>query len=522
MKLEHLKIVRIVVSLLFFLLTGILFLDIGRWIPPDTMSMLVAFQFVPAVTKTVVGIGLWTVGAACILVLTLVFGRVYCSSICPLGTLQDFIIRFRRIRDRRVRRRRKWFEYRRPHYRLHYTLLAVTVLLALLGSMTLLNLTEPFSNFGRIVQALARPILLAVNNVVAYSLSALGSYSVVHIPLKGFGVAMVAAPLLFVLLLFYLSYTHGRLFCNTLCPAGAVLGLVSRFALFKIVIDKNTCEDCGLCEKVCKAYCVDAEKKTVDFAACVSCFNCIESCPTVGVTYSGWNWPWEKRSASPPDSSRRAVLKTLVGPGVLLAGLPKDSATVKSDEPRQLHPVTPPGSRGIEHFSGLCTACHLCISTCPTQVLVPSLFEYGMGGLFQPKLDYWVSYCNYDCTICGEICPSGAILPLPLPEKKLVQLGKAVFVKEDCIVITKKTECGACSEHCPTKAVKMVPYEGKLTLPELKNEICVGCGACEHSCPTKPKKAIYVEAHIAHQQAKPPELKKPDTIEQGEIQEFPF
>jgi ferredoxin len=170
----------------------------------------------------------------------------------------------------------------------------------------------------------------------------------------------------------------------------------------------------------------------------------------------------------------------------------------------------------------MCTACHLCISACPTQVLVPSLFEYGIGGLFQPKLDYWVSYCNYDCKICSDVCPSGAILPLSLEDKKLVQLGKAVFVKDDCIVITKKTECGACSEHCPTKAVAMVPYEQKLMLPELKNEICIGCGACEHSCPTKPRKAIYVEAHEVHQRAKPPEKKKLEVKEQEQLQEFPF
>jgi ferredoxin len=148
------------------------------------------------------------------------------------------------------------------------------------------------------------------------------------------------------------------------------------------------------------------------------------------------------------------------------------------------------------------------------------LFDYGLGGVFQPKMDYWVSYCNYDCTLCGSVCPSGAILPLPPEEKKLVQMGKAKFVKDDCIVITKKTDCGACSEHCPTKAVHMVPYE-KLMLPETKEEVCIGCGACERTCPTKPRKAIYVEANVVHQRAEKPQVKK---LEQEPLNttDFPF
>jgi len=153
--------------------------------------------------------------------------------------------------------------------------------------------------------------------------------------------------------------------------------------------------------------------------------------------------------------------------------------------------------------------------------MVPSLFDYGVSGLFQPKLDYHVGSCNYDCTTCSQVCPSGAILPIAVEEKKLVQMGKAKFVKEDCIVITKKADCGACSEHCPTKAVKMVPYE-KLMLPEVTEEICIGCGSCEHPCPTTPRKAIYVESNIVHLKAKlPPKVEKPEQ-EQKALEEFPF
>jgi ferredoxin len=135
-------------------------------------------------------------------------------------------------------------------------------------------------------------------------------------------------------------------------------------------------------------------------------------------------------------------------------------------------------------------------------------------------MDYSASYCTYDCTICGDVCPTGAILPVGSVEKKTLQIGKTTFVKENCVVETEKTECGACAEHCPTKAVKMVPY-GNLHLPEIKNEYCVGCGACEHACPTIPYKAIYVEGNKTHQVAQ----KRPEKKIKGEVNlksDFPF
>lgn len=183
------------------------------------------------------------------------------------------------------------------------------------------------------------------------------------------------------------------------------------------------------------------------------------------------------------------------------------------------HPVSPPGSRSIAHYSGLCTACHLCVSACPTQVLYPSFLDYGVAEIFQPKMNYDASYCNYDCVICTQICPSGAILPVNVEDKKLIQIGKTFFFKDDCVVVTNKKDCSACSEHCPTKAVYMIPFEGKLRLPEVNNDLCIGCGACEHACPTTPRKAIYIRANPVHLKAKKPEIKKQEI---KVIEEFPF
>jgi ferredoxin len=225
------------------------------------------------------------------------------------------------------------------------------------------------------------------------------------------------------------------------------------------------------------------------------------------------------------NENRRAFLQSTFIPAIvtilpeIIGGDTTESIQSGYDESRK-HPISPPGSVSVARFSNLCTACHLCINSCPTQVLYPSFLDYGLAGILQPKMNYAASYCNYDCVICSQVCPTGAILPLNTVTKKEIQIGKAHFVKNDCIVVTKKTDCAACSEHCPTKAVRMVPFD-HLFLPEVNNEICVGCGACEHACPTNPRKAIYVNANLIHQKAKKPEIQKIEKTYDG-IQEFPF
>lgn len=519
MELRHLKRIRRGVSVGLFVLSGFLFVDLGGVLPPQLTNTVVSFQLVPAVVKTISTFGLWTIGVIFIVGLTLLFGRVYCSSLCPLGTLQDFFIYFT-LRWKKRRRVRRWYDYQRPPYLVHYVLLALLAGSAVTGFFFLLNLLEPFSNFGRIVGSLARPLIAGLNNIVASVFESLRMYSVYRIPFHGIQIEVVAGTILFFGVLAYLSVKHGRLFCNLLCPAGAVLSLLSRFALLKIVIDRSTCNDCGLCEKVCKANCIDSDSKKIDFAACISCFNCIDACPTVGLKYEGVFTRSRAVDAAPVNNARRQFLRRSALPVIIAAGVAPDTTTTVGRS-RTKNPVTPPGSLGIEHFSERCTACQLCVSVCPTQVIRPSLLEYGVAGIFQPRMDYRINYCTYECTLCTSICPTGAILPLALDAKKLVQIGKVQFVKDDCVVVSKKKDCAACSEHCPTKAVQMVPYEGKLMIPETKNEVCIGCGACEHACPVTPNKAIYVESNPSHLVAKKPEIKKLEQpVDTGK--DFPF
>jgi ferredoxin len=518
--LQWLKRIRIVVAIIFFLALSLLFLDLGNVIPIGIHTFFVSTQLVPSFMRTLVVLSSASFGLFFVLIITVLFGRVYCSTLCPLGILQDIVIRI----AKRINRRR-WFTYKEQHYILHYSLFVLTGILAFSGSVILLNLFEPFSNYGRILSNLMSPFVVLANNVFGYILGLFGFMFLFQIPIFHINPVSVLASLSILALVTYLSYNHGRLFCNLLCPAGAFLGLLSRFSFFKIVIDENNCKECGLCERVCKANCIKSSSKEIDFAACIGCFNCLDACPTIGMSYKG-RWTKLSDTSKETDGGRRNVLRISVLPalGLLMPVIGVDSAAGRSQNgfiENRKHPISPPGSLGVGRFSTLCTACHLCISSCPTQVLLPSFLEYGIAGVFQPKMNYDASYCNFDCVLCSQVCPTGAILPLDVSSKKEVQIGRVQFVKDDCIVVAKKKDCGACSEHCPTKAVTMVQYEKKLMIPEVNNEVCVGCGACEHACPVQPNKAIYVSANYVHQKAKKPQSKKAEPSFDSS-QEFPF
>jgi ferredoxin len=182
--------------------------------------------------------------------------------------------------------------------------------------------------------------------------------------------------------------------------------------------------------------------------------------------------------------------------------------------------ICPPGAASIDRFLDRCTACDLCISACPTHVLQPAFIEYGLAGLMKPRMNYSKSFCNYDCRACGEVCPTGAITLLDLAEKRLMQIGEARFEESKCIVKVKGTDCAACSEHCPTKAVNTVPYGNNLRLPKVDRDLCIGCGACEYACPVLPDKAITVAGRRLHGRARKPEEKK--AVAPTPDSDFPF
>jgi ferredoxin len=484
-----------------FVPAALLFLDVGWPLPAVVARVVAGLQLVPALLR------LPAAGAAVVLaalaLVTLLTGRVYCSTVCPLGTLQDALVR---IGDRRDRRGRFRFRASQPRAAWHLGVAAAAGVLAAGGSLLALELLEPWSGFGRIVSALVRPGAAAAVNGASRALAEHHVYAVAPVvhPPAAWGAAAVA--LAWLAGIAALALARGRLFCNLLCPAGAVLRLLSRWSAIRIVLDPAICNACGVCEKACKAGAIDAARRTVDFTSCVACFDCLDVCPRDGVRLApAWRrvLPAGAAPALTPDPGRRALLRAAVlAPAALLA------PPARAADPRDGRaPVMPPGAGDRRRFTSRCTACQLCVAECPTQVLRPALLAYGGTGLLQPRLVYDDASCVYDCNRCGQVCPTGAIAELPLAEKHLAQVGRACFVRSDCVVEVKKTICGACAEHCPTTAIAMVPVPGEvhLRIPRVNEERCIGCGACEHPCPVRPRKAIYVEARPSQGRARPPQ-----------------
>jgi ferredoxin len=518
MSLAVLKKVRVAVSLMFFLLTALVLLDFRNIVPPALTRTVLYLQFTPSLLNFLTFLSLATTGFFIVFVLTILFGRVYCSTICPLGTLQDISSYLSRLL-----RPKRYHEPIEPHSSIHFAFLLVTILPALIGTMLAVTILDPFSNFGRIIGSLVRPLIIVVNNTLSQLFEVFKNYDVYPVEVKSVTLAAIVLPTLFLVLVGWMSFQHGRLYCNSMCPLGSLLRIISKSSLFQVVIDADHCKGCQLCQRVCKAGCIDRRKKSVDFSRCVDCFNCFTVCPSGGLKFVA-AFRHANPSETTVDVQRRSFL---LGSSFLLTGsgivsdttkvvIPKKESTIAE---RRNHPVSPPGSLSIRYFTEACTGCHVCVSTCPSQVLQPSFLEYGLGGILQPRMDFNVSYCNFECTVCTEVCPTGAIRKLTVEQKKTNQAGRAVFVKENCVVYTENTDCGACTEHCPTKAVTMIPYKNS-RMPEVKPEYCIGCGACEHACPTKPYKAIYVDGNTIHLVAKKKEPEKKPEVNLKD--DFPF
>lgn len=517
----HIKRIRVVVSLLFFFLSSLIFLNINEWFTSNLSEFITYLQFAPSFIKFFTISGISALGFLIITVITFLFGRIYCTTICPLGTLQDIISYL----SRKILRKKKFFLLK-SYSIVRYSIFAVTIIFLASGSIFLLNLLDPFSIFGKIIVHIFRPLILGLNNFLAKIFELFDIYWFYPADIKNVEWFSVYWGAFFLLIITLLASLRGRFYCNLICPIGTLLGIFSKFSIFQISIDESNCKSCNLCERECKAGCIDKKNKIIDFSRCVSCFNCFNACHSEGIVYKNSLSQDNPNDNIKNDENRRIFIHSI---GVYLMGLFGAALGQVKIVPQKeskipvlkKSPVSPPGSLSIEHFTSSCTACHLCISACPTQVLQPAFLEYGFLGIMQPRMDYITSFCNYECVICSNVCPTGAIKQINLADKKLSQIGKAVFIKDNCIVYTEDTACGACSEHCPTKAVDMIEPYKNLKAPKLNNDICIGCGACEFACPTKPYKAIYVEGNNIHEVAQKPKSEKIEQkINSGD--DFPF
>ncbi|MDP2365863.1 MAG: 4Fe-4S binding protein, partial [Ignavibacteria bacterium] len=390
MKNSKLRKIRIAVSIVFLLLTASLFLDITNYLPTKYFSYITFFQFVPSVIKFTNLLIPASIGFVIVLILVLMFGRVYCSSICPLGTIQDITSRLAKNNNKK-----KKFSYTKEYFWLRYTILALTIIPLFFGKLILVNLLDPYSNTGRILSQLFSPVITIINNLAAFTLEKFNIYLLYPVEIKSFYFISALFPLLFLIAVLYLSYKRGRLYCNTICPVGTLLGIISKFTIFKLKIDESTCEGCGICARVCKSECIEPTSKAIDFSRCVACYNCLDVCPSDSINYQFIS---SKDIQQNPDESRRNFLSRT---SLFFVGLTTTALTQIKIIPKKASKVevkkksvsSPPASTSIEHFTSNCTACHLCITSCPTRVLQPSIIEYGIFSIFQPFMDYNTSFC---------------------------------------------------------------------------------------------------------------------------------
>lgn len=460
-----LRKIRICLSVITIVLVTLLFIGIGtnysHW-----AGWIAKIQFLPALLALNIGV------LAFLIILTLLFGRIYCSVICPLGIMQDFFTWLGGLG------KKNRFTYQKEHKILRYSVLTVFVIALILGFAPIITLLAPYSAYGRIVSNL---FLWTPNTTT-------------------FIVALVTF-----LLLAVLAWVYGRAYCNSICPVGTILSFISRFSLFRVRIDKSRCKSCGICAKNCKAKAIDSKAGVIDYSRCVVCGDCIGKCKSGALHYCAKGKETSEAPATEPDQSRRSFL---IGTAIATATAATAHAQAKVDgglavledkiAPKRGTSITPPGAISARNMQRHCTACQLCVTSCPNNVLRPST---DLKSLMQPTLSFEQGYCRPECTRCSQVCPSGAIKPITREEKTAIHVGHAVWVKDNCVVLTDGVSCGNCARHCPTGAIKMVEYDGpqgKVMVPAVDENTCIGCGACEYLCPARPFSAIYVEGNEMH------------------------
>ena len=562
-----LRKIRITLAAVCFVAVTLLFLDftgtLHLW-----FGWLAKVQFLPAV------LALNLVVIAVLLVLTLIFGRIYCSVICPLGVFQDCVSN---LSSRRKGKKAR-FAYSKEIKWLRYGVLVLFIVALVAGLNSLAALLAPYSAYGRMVQSLLAPLWQWGNNLLAWFAERHDSYAFVtkEVWLKSLPTLIVAAVTFVVVVI--LAWRNGRTYCNTICPVGTTLSFFSRFAMFRPVIDKSKCKSCHACERKCKAACIDVDNHRIDYSRCVDCFDCIDSCRLGAMKYRfAWGKlgesassgtsigfdsstdlvtstgsvteqsstsatksnttvtepvevpvtkpkapvtePVEVTAASKPNEpeapTRRAFIASgaAVLGGSILSQFPlsaedeiKDkkrdggfAEIVPKKAPERKTPITPFGSESVERFYQHCTACQLCVTVCPNNVLRPSS---RLEHLMQPEMSFEKGYCRPECVKCSEVCPAGAILKITQEEKTAWKVGTASVDYDLCVVNRDGVSCGNCARHCPVGAIRMVKKDPEDSesprIPTVNEEKCIGCGACENLCPSRPISAITINGCAVH------------------------
>ncbi|MCL2324990.1 MAG: 4Fe-4S dicluster domain-containing protein [Proteobacteria bacterium] len=543
-----LRKIRIALSAIFFFLITLLFLDftgtLHVW-----FGWLARVQLIPAILAVNLAVVLGLLG------LTLLFGRIYCSTLCPLGVLQDGISN---VSGRRKGQRNR-FRFVPALPWLRYAVFGVFVVAFVVGHKVawggfnaVVSMLDPYSIYGRIAANLFNPLYRWGNNLLALIAEQVDSYLfyATDVWLKSsLSLGVAAASLLIIAAI---AWRSGRTYCNAFCPVGTLLGFISRRSVFKIKIDEAKCTGCKRCERQCKASCIDSASKRIDHSRCVVCFNCVSACKFGGVRFALCT---KKKAAQQPPAAGQAVqvdpidellpaadqivepqaepvagqtIDSAAGEGtggsvskgisrreamfglpILVLGSTLPAPLLQVDggladiedkqTPKRQTRIVPPGAQGITHFTRHCSACHLCITACPNSILRPSS---NLTALMQPEMSFERGYCRPECTKCSQVCPTGAIKRITAAEKSSIAIGLAIWSAERCIVNRDNVTCRSCERHCPTGAITRVNRDPNdpesLKIPTVDRELCIGCGACEYRCPSRPLSAIIVEGNAWH------------------------
>jgi polyferredoxin len=480
------RIVRMVYQgffLALFLASLVLMTDAGirrfpvRWLfhldPLAALSVLLSSWVLPVAF-------LW---ALAIVALTVVFGRAFCGWICPVGTMHHLASwATRRLRRGPANRVNRW----RPHFLIKYLLLVAVLAVALMGSLQV-GLLDPLSLAARSFGSGLFP--------AGHALLSPGGFR----PRLVQGAWLTAA--LFIVLLVANRWI-ARWWCRALCPLGALLGWISRYAIFRIKVDPELCTQCNLCATDCQG--ADEPFGEHRVSECHVCLNCVARCGESAITYGAF---------APAAAPRGGVLlKRRQLMGSLLAGFvlwPLFRASAGSASAPGPLAIRPPGALPEDEFLARCIRCGACCNACPTAALQPSLGETGIEGLWSPVLVARLGWCEPSCTLCGQVCPTGAIRPLTQeakgwipPSDDPIRIGTAFFDRGRCLPWSADTPCVVCQEMCPTnpKAIWLedVAVTGRdgqivrLQRPHLDPRHCVGCGLCESKCPVPDRAAVRV------------------------------
>lgn len=470
-----LRKIRILLAAVFFIGITLLFIGIGH----NWWGWMAKLQFLPSLLALNLGV------VISLLLLTFILGRIYCSFICPLGVFQDIVIWIRRKGEKLFKKKKTHkFKYLSEHKWVRYGVLVLSIISIIVSGQMLIALIAPYSAYGRMIQSI----------VTACS----GSVTA----------ALLITGLLTLIIISVCAWLWGREYCNTICPVGTTLSLVSRFSLMRPVIDESSCINCGKCGRGCKAGCIDTKNHKIDYSRCVDCFDCIDTCQEGAINFkyaSPCKCSTKKDEADTVDKGRRAFLVTSAVVAAGAAAHAQDhmhggfADVIDKKAPERSERIVPFGSGSVKSFYNHCTACQLCVSACPNHVLHPSS---DLEHLLQPYMSYEDGYCRPECTACSQVCPAGAIKPVTVEQKQTIRIGVARVNLDLCLPAQGKDSCGNCSYHCPSGAIRMVRQPGSRNqIPTVSEDRCIGCGACENLCPSRPISAITVDGLSIHRNA---------------------